>query len=116
MDNLGIVLMLAGFVLSFCCAVNAIRGKPNKKTWYSMIAAYISFGICYAISERDARNIGIAFMLICFCYIVKVVWGFLKAAIKHLVHALVYRVGIRYRSPISGGIGRWVVKRYTPSP
>lgn len=75
MDNLGIVLMLAGFVLSFCCAVNAIRGKPNKKIWYSMIAAYISFGICYAISERDARNIGIAFMLICFCYIVKVVWG-----------------------------------------
>lgn len=83
MDNLGIVLMLAGFVLSFCCAVNAIRGKPSKKIWYSMIAAYISFGICYAISERDARNIGIAFMLICFCYIVKVVWGFLKAAIKH---------------------------------
>ena len=33
MDNLGIVLMLAGFVLSFCCAVNAIRGKPNKKIW-----------------------------------------------------------------------------------
>ena len=83
MDNLGVVLMLAGFVLSFCCAVNAIRGKPSKKIWYSMIAAYISFGICYAISERDARNIGIAFMLICFCYIVKVVWGFLKAAIKH---------------------------------
>ena len=83
MDNLGIVLMLAGFVLSFCCAINAIRGKPNKKIWYGMIAAYIGFGICYAISERDARNIGIAFMLICFCYIVKVVWGFLKAAIKH---------------------------------
>ena len=83
MDNLGIVLMLAGFVLSFCCAVNAIRGKPNKKIWYGMIASYVGFGICYAISERDARNIGITFMLICFCYIVKVVWGFLKAAIKH---------------------------------
>lgn len=75
--------MLAGFVLSFCCAINAIRGKPNKKTWYWMITAYIGFGICYAASQRDARNIGIAFMLICFCYIVKVVWGFLKAAIKH---------------------------------
>lgn len=83
MDNISTILMLAGFVLSFCCAINAIIGKPNKKTWYWMIAAYISFGICYAISERDARNIGIAFMLICFCYIVKVVWGFLKAAIKH---------------------------------
>lgn len=83
MDNISIILMLAGFVLSFCCAVNAIRGKPNKKTWYWMMAAYIGFGICYAASQRDARNIGIAFMLICFCYIVKVVWGFLKAAIKH---------------------------------
>ena len=83
MDNLGIVLMLAGFVLGSCCAINAIRGKPNKKTWYWMIAAYIGFGVCYATSQRDARNIGIAFMLICFCYIVKVVWGFLKAAIKH---------------------------------
>lgn len=83
MDNISIILMLAGFVLSFCCAINAIRGKPNKKTWYWMIAAYIVFGVCYAASQRDARNIGIAFMLICFCYIVKVVWGFLKAAIKH---------------------------------
>ena len=83
MDNISIILMLAGFVLSFCCAINAIRGKPNKKTWYWMIAAYIGFGVCYAASQRDARNIGIAFMLICFCYIVKVVWGFLKAAIKH---------------------------------
>lgn len=82
MDNLGIVLMLAGFVLSFCCAINAIRGKPNKKIWYGMIAAYISFGVCYAVSEKDARNIGIAFMLIWFCYIVKVVWGFLRAIIK----------------------------------
>lgn len=83
MDNISIILMLAGFVLSFCCVINAIRGKPNKKTWYWMIAAYIGFGVCYAASQRDARNIGIAFMLICFCYIVKVVWGFLKAAIKH---------------------------------
>lgn len=83
MDNISIILMLAGFVLSFCCAINAIRGKPNKKTWYWMIAAYIGFGVCYAASQRDARNIGIAFMLICFCYIVKVVWGFLKATIKH---------------------------------
>lgn len=83
MDNISIILMLAGFVLSFCCAINAIRGKPNKKTWYWMIAAYIGFGVCYAASQKDARNIGIAFMLICFCYIVKVVWGFLKAAIKH---------------------------------
>lgn len=83
MDNISIILMLAGFVLSFCCAINAIRGKPNKKTWYWMIAAYIGFGVCYAASQRDARNIGIAFMLICFCYIVKVVCGFLKAAIKH---------------------------------
>lgn len=83
MDNISIILMLAGFVLSFCCAINAIRGKPNKKTWYWMIAAYTGFGVCYAASQRDARNIGIAFMLICFCYIVKVVWGFLKAAIKH---------------------------------
>lgn len=83
MDNISIILMLAGFVLSFCCAINAIRGKPNKKTWYWMMAAYIGFGICYAASQRDARNIGIAFMLICFCYIVKVAWGFLKAAIKH---------------------------------
>ena len=83
MDNISVILMLAGFVLSFCCAINAIRGKPNKKTWYWMIAAYIGFGVCYAASQRDARNIGIAFMLICFCYIVKVVWGFLKAAIKH---------------------------------
>ena len=83
MDNISIILMLAGFVLSFCCAINAIRGKSNKKTWYWMIAAYIGFGVCYAASQRDARNIGIAFMLICFCYIVKVVWGFLKAAIKH---------------------------------
>lgn len=83
MDNISVILMFAGFVLSFCCAINAIRGKPNKKTWYWMIAAYIGFGVCYAASQRDARNIGIAFMLICFCYIVKVVWGFLKAAIKH---------------------------------
>ena len=83
MDNISIILMLAGFVLSFCCAINAIRGKPNKKTWYWMIAAYIGFGVCYAASQKDARNIGIAFMLICFCYIVKAVWGFLKAAIKH---------------------------------
>lgn len=83
MDNISVILMLAGFVLSFCCAINAIRGKPNKKTWYWMIAAYIGFGVCYAASQRDARNIGIAFMLICFCYIIKVVWGFLKAAIKH---------------------------------
>lgn len=83
MDNISVILMLAGFVLSFCCAINAIRGKSNKKTWYWMIAAYIGFGVCYAASQRDARNIGIAFMLICFCYIVKVAWGFLKAAIKH---------------------------------
>ena len=83
MDNISIILMLAGFVLSFCCAINAIRGKPNKKTWYWMMAAYIGFGVCYAASQKDARNIGIAFMLICFCYIVKVVWGFIKAAIKH---------------------------------
>lgn len=83
MDNISIIFMLAGFVLSFCCAINAIRGKPNKKTWYWMIAAYIGFGVCYAASQKDARNIGIAFMLICFCYIVKVVWGFLKAALKH---------------------------------
>ena len=36
--------------------------------------------------------------------------------VVNLVHILVYRVGIRYRSPISGGIGGWVVKQYTPSP
>ena len=36
--------------------------------------------------------------------------------VVNLVHALVHRVGIRYRSPISGGICRWGVKRYTPSP
>ena len=83
MDNLSIILMLAGFVLSFCCAINAIRGKTNKKIWYGMIAAYIGFGVCCAVSQRDGRNIGIAFMLICFCYIVKVVWVFLKAAVKH---------------------------------
>lgn len=32
-----------------------------------------------------------------------------------LTDTLVYRVGIRYRSPISGGIGRCVTKRYTPT-
>ena len=36
--------------------------------------------------------------------------------VVNLIDTLVYRVGIRYRSPISGGIGRCVVKRYTPSP
>ena len=36
--------------------------------------------------------------------------------VVNLTDTLVYRVGIRYRSPISGGIGRWGVKRYTPSP
>lgn len=83
MDNLSTILMLAGFVLSFCCAINAIIGKSSKKLWYGMIAAYIGFGVCYAASQRDGRDIGIAFMLICFCYIVKVIWGFLKAIIKH---------------------------------
>ena len=33
-----------------------------------------------------------------------------------LADTLVHRVGIRYRSPISGGICRCVTKRYTPSP
>lgn len=32
-----------------------------------------------------------------------------------LTDTLVYRVGIRYRSPINGGIGRCVTKRYTPT-
>lgn len=83
MENISIIMMIAGFFLSICCGINAATGKTNKKMWLWMIGAYLAFGILYAISQRDGRNVGIAFMLICFCYIVKVVWGFLKATIKH---------------------------------
>lgn len=83
MQTIGEILLFAGFVLSVCCIVNALRGKENNKLWYGSIACYIGFGIFYGIYQRDGRDLGMGCMLAFIAYGVKIIWNFLKSIVKH---------------------------------
>ena len=77
------IMLLAGFILSVCCIVNALRGKGNSKFWYGSIACYICFGIFYGIYQKDGRDFGIGCTLVFVAYGVKIIWNLLKSIVKH---------------------------------
>ena len=77
------IMLLAGFILSVCCIVNAFRGKGNSKFWYGSIACYICFGIFYGIYQKDGRDFGIGCTLAFVAYSVKIIWNLLKSIVKH---------------------------------
>ena len=83
MEYLYAILLIAGFVLTACCAITAVRGKTCSKLWYVTVAVYIAYGICASVTLKDLRQIGVGFLFVCACYVAKIAWNFLKAKIKH---------------------------------
>ena len=83
MKILGVLLAFVGFALGIYEIINTLRGKENKRILCGVAIAYLGYGVCYSVSQKDLRHLGVAFLFGLIFYAIKVLCGFLRMVAKH---------------------------------
>lgn len=83
MEILGVLLALVGFALGIYEMINTLRGKENKRILCGIAIAYLGYGVCYSVSQKDLRHFGVAFLFGLIFYAIRVLCGFLRMVAKH---------------------------------
>ena len=83
MEILGVLLAFVGFALGIYEIINTLRGKENKRVLCGVAIAYLGYGVCYSVSQKDLRHLGVAFLFGSIFYAIKVLCGFLRMVAKH---------------------------------
>lgn len=63
MEILGVLLAFVGFALGIYEIINTLRGKENKRVLCGVAIAYLGYGVCYSVSQKDLRHLGVAFFI-----------------------------------------------------
>lgn len=56
MEILGVLLAFVGFALGIYEMINTLRGKENKRILCGIAIAYLGYGVCYSVSQKDLRH------------------------------------------------------------
>lgn len=83
MEILGVLLAFVGFALGIYEIINTLRGKENKRILCGIAIAYLGYGVCYSVSQKDLRHFGVAFLFGLIFYAIRVLCGFLRIFAKH---------------------------------
>ena len=83
MEILGVLLAFVGFALGIYEIINTLRGKENKRILCGIAIAYLGYGLCYSVSQKDLRHFGVAFLFGLIFYAIRVLCGFLRMVAKH---------------------------------
>ena len=83
MKILGVLLAFVGFALGIYEIINTLRGKENKRVLCGVVIAYLGYGVCYSVSQKELRHFGGAFLFGLIFYVIKVLCGFLRMVAKH---------------------------------
>ena len=83
MEILGVLLAFVGFALGIYEMINTLRGKENKRVLCGVAIAYLGYGVCYSVSQKDLRHFGVAFLFGLIFYAIRVLCGFLRMVAKH---------------------------------
>ena len=83
MEILGVLLAFVGFALGIYEIINTLRGKENKRILCGIAIAYLGYGVCYSVSQKDLRHFGVAFLFGLIFYAIRVLCGFLRMVAKH---------------------------------
>lgn len=83
MEILGVLLAFVGFALGIYEIINTLRGKENKRVLCGVAIAYLGYGVCYSVTQKDLRHLGVAFLFGLIFYAIKVLCGFLRMVAKH---------------------------------
>lgn len=83
MKILGVLLAFVGFALGIYEIINTLRGKENKRILCGVAIAYLGYGVCYSVSQKDLRHFGVAFLFGLIFYAIRVLCGFLRMVAKH---------------------------------
>ena len=83
MKILGVLLAFVGFALGIYEIINTLRGKEKKRILCGVAIAYLGYGVCYSVSQKDLRHLGVAFLFGLIFYAIKVLCGFLRMVAKH---------------------------------
>ena len=83
MEILGVLLAFVGFALGIYEIINTLRGKENKRVLCGVAIAYLGYGVCYSVSQKDLRHFGVAFLFGLIFYAIKVLCSFLRMVAKH---------------------------------
>ena len=83
MEILGVLLAFVGFALGIYEIINTLRGKENKRVLCGVAIAYLGYGVCYSVSQKDLRHLGVAFLFGLIFYAIKILCGFLRMVAKH---------------------------------
>lgn len=83
MEILGVLLAFVGFALGIYEIINTLRGKENKRILCGIAIAYLGYGVCYSVSQKDMRHFGVAFLFGLIFYAIRVLCSFLRMVAKH---------------------------------
>ena len=82
MKILGVLLAFVGFALGIYEMINTLRGKENKRILCGIAIAYLGYGVCYSVSQKDLGYIGVAFLFGLIFYAIRVMCVLLRMAAK----------------------------------
>lgn len=83
MEILGVLLAFVGFALGIYEMINTLRGKENKRILCGIAIAYLGYGVCYSVSQKDLRHFGVAFLFGLIFYAIRLLCVFLRMVAKH---------------------------------
>ena len=82
MKIIGVLLAFVGFVLGIYEIINTLRGKENKRILCGVAIAYLGYGVCYSVSQKDLGYLGVAFLFGLIFYAIRVMCVLLRMAAK----------------------------------
>lgn len=82
MEILGVLLAFVGFALGIYEIINTLRGKENKRVLCGVAITYLGYGVCYSVSQKDLRHLGVAFLFGLIFYAIRVMCVLLRMAAK----------------------------------
>lgn len=82
MEILGVLLAFVGFALGIYEIINTLRGKENKRILCGVAIAYLGYGVCYSVSQKDLGYLGVAFLFGLIFYAIRVMCVLLRMAAK----------------------------------
>ena len=82
MKILGVLLAFVGFALGIYEIINTLRGKENKRVLCGVAIAYLGYGVCYSVSQKDLGYLGVAFLFGLIFYAIRVMCVLLRMAAK----------------------------------
>lgn len=82
MKIIGVLLAFVGFALGIYEMINTLRGKENKRILCGIAIAYLGYGVCYSVSQKDLGYLGVAFLFGLIFYAIRVMCVLLRMAAK----------------------------------